>query len=110
VSAIVFQRACKMGLEGVVSKRLSAPYRSGPSTRLAQGEEPGQPGHGATSRGPLVMQPPRDYGWKAIESAPLDEEILRPDPHVLEAGARRGCQGRPSLWPGRTLRRFQAAP
>jgi hypothetical protein len=23
--------------------------------------------------------------------------FLRPDPHVLEAGARRGCQGRPSL-------------
>ena len=22
--------------------------------------------------------------------------FLRPDPHVLEAGARRGCQGRPS--------------
>src|SRR6516164_9740748 len=34
--------------------------------------------------------------------------FLRPDPHVLEAGAHRGCQGRPSLWPGRTLSRFQA--
>jgi bifunctional non-homologous end joining protein LigD len=29
--AAVFQHACKMGLEGIVSKRLSAPYRSGPS-------------------------------------------------------------------------------
>jgi hypothetical protein len=29
--ATIFQRACKMGLEGIVSKRLSAPYRSGPS-------------------------------------------------------------------------------
>jgi hypothetical protein len=36
--------------------------------------------------------------------------FLRPDPHVLEVGAHRGCQGRPSLWPGGTLRRFQAAP
>src|SRR6516225_9031559 len=36
--------------------------------------------------------------------------FLRPDPHVLEAGARRGCQGRPSLWPGGTLSRLQAAP
>src|SRR5277367_2759469 len=26
---VVFQQACKMGLEGIVSKRLSAPYRSG---------------------------------------------------------------------------------
>jgi ATP-dependent DNA ligase len=25
----VFQRACKMGVEGIVSKRLNAPYRSG---------------------------------------------------------------------------------
>jgi bifunctional non-homologous end joining protein LigD len=29
--AAIFQQACKMGLEGIVSKRLSAPYRSGPS-------------------------------------------------------------------------------
>jgi ATP-dependent DNA ligase len=29
--AVIFQQACKMGLEGFVSKRLSAPYRSGPS-------------------------------------------------------------------------------
>jgi bifunctional non-homologous end joining protein LigD len=27
----IFRHACKMGLEGIVSKRLSAPYRSGPS-------------------------------------------------------------------------------
>src|SRR6516162_385531 len=36
--------------------------------------------------------------------------FLRPDPQVLEAGARRGCQGRPSLPPGGTLSRLQAAP
>jgi bifunctional non-homologous end joining protein LigD len=29
--ATIFQHACRMGLEGIVSKRLSAPYRSGPS-------------------------------------------------------------------------------
>ena len=29
--AVAFLRACKMGLEGIVSKRLTAPYRSGPS-------------------------------------------------------------------------------
>ena len=36
--------------------------------------------------------------------------FLRPDPHVLHAGAHRGCQGRPSLCPCLTLRRLQAAP
>jgi hypothetical protein len=43
-----------MGLEGIVSKRLTAPYRSGPSRDLAQNQEPGQPRHGATSGGDLV--------------------------------------------------------
>jgi bifunctional non-homologous end joining protein LigD len=28
---LVFRQACAMGLEGIVSKQLSAPYRSGPS-------------------------------------------------------------------------------
>jgi bifunctional non-homologous end joining protein LigD len=28
---LVFRQACAMGLEGIVSKRLAAPYRSGPS-------------------------------------------------------------------------------
>jgi bifunctional non-homologous end joining protein LigD len=28
---MIFQQGCKLGLEGIVSKRLSAPYRSGPS-------------------------------------------------------------------------------
>ena len=27
----IFRQACRMGLEGIVSKRLRAPYRSGPS-------------------------------------------------------------------------------
>ena len=29
--AVVFGHACRMGLEGIVSKRVDAPYRSGPS-------------------------------------------------------------------------------
>jgi bifunctional non-homologous end joining protein LigD len=28
---LVFEQVCRMGLEGIVSKRLTAPYRSGPS-------------------------------------------------------------------------------
>ena len=31
--AIVFAHACKMGLEGIVSKRRDSPYRSGRSPR-----------------------------------------------------------------------------
>jgi hypothetical protein len=48
----IFRQACQMGLEGVVSKRLSAPYRSGPS----RDEEPRQPGDDPGARGRVVMQ------------------------------------------------------
>jgi bifunctional non-homologous end joining protein LigD len=34
---IVFRHACKLGLEGIVSKRKGSPYRSG--ARLAEDEE-----------------------------------------------------------------------
>ena len=40
--ATVFQQACRMGLEGVVSKRLSAPYRSGPSRDWLKVKNPGR--------------------------------------------------------------------
>src|SRR5262245_37251995 len=36
--------------------------------------------------------------------------FLRPDPHLVQAAARRGCQGRPSPCLGGTLHCFQAAP
>jgi bifunctional non-homologous end joining protein LigD len=39
----VFQHACKMGLEGIVSKRLSAPYRSGPSRDWIKVKNPDSP-------------------------------------------------------------------
>ena len=38
----VFAHVCRMGLEGIVSKRVDAPYRSGPSNGVAQDEEPGE--------------------------------------------------------------------
>jgi bifunctional non-homologous end joining protein LigD len=39
----VFQHACKMGLEGIVSKRLTAPYRSGPSRDWIKVKNPDSP-------------------------------------------------------------------
>ena len=41
--AVVFRHACKMGLEGIVSKRLSAPYRSGPSRDWIKVKNPESP-------------------------------------------------------------------
>jgi ATP-dependent DNA ligase len=41
--ATIFAQACKMGLEGIVSKRLSAPYRSGPSRDWIKVKNPDSP-------------------------------------------------------------------
>jgi ATP-dependent DNA ligase len=41
--ATVFQQACRMGLEGIVSKRLSSPYRSGPSRDWIKLKNPDSP-------------------------------------------------------------------
>jgi bifunctional non-homologous end joining protein LigD len=41
--AIIFRQACKRGLEGIVSKRLSAPYRSCPSWDWIKVKNPDSP-------------------------------------------------------------------
>jgi bifunctional non-homologous end joining protein LigD len=41
--ALLFMHACRMGLEGIVSKRLSAPYRSGRSTEWLKIKNPNSP-------------------------------------------------------------------
>jgi bifunctional non-homologous end joining protein LigD len=40
---LVFQQACAMGLEGIVSKRLTALYRSGPSRDWIKVKNPDSP-------------------------------------------------------------------
>jgi bifunctional non-homologous end joining protein LigD len=37
---LVFEHACRLGLEGIVSKRLDAPYRSGPSKVWLKSKNP----------------------------------------------------------------------
>jgi bifunctional non-homologous end joining protein LigD len=39
----IFRQACRMGLEGIVSKRLTAPYRSGPSRDWLKIKNPDSP-------------------------------------------------------------------
>jgi bifunctional non-homologous end joining protein LigD len=41
--AAIFRQACRMGLEGIVSKRLSAPYRSGQSRDWLKVKNPDSP-------------------------------------------------------------------
>jgi hypothetical protein len=40
---VVFRHACKMGLEGIVSKRLGSPYRSGRSRHWIKSKNPKHP-------------------------------------------------------------------
>jgi hypothetical protein len=42
-SELVFEQACKMGLKGIVSKRLSKPYQSGRSGHWLKIKNPGSP-------------------------------------------------------------------
>ena len=51
--AAVFPHACKIGLEGIVSKRVTAPYRSGPSRDRPKIKNPESP----------AMQRARDARW-----------------------------------------------
>jgi bifunctional non-homologous end joining protein LigD len=39
----IFQAICKLGLEGIVSKKLDAPYRSGPSRTWIKVKNPNAP-------------------------------------------------------------------
>jgi ATP-dependent DNA ligase len=39
----LFEAACKLGLEGIVSKKLDAPYRSGPSKTWIKIKNPKAP-------------------------------------------------------------------
>jgi hypothetical protein len=45
--AVVFRHACKLGFEGIVSKRLTASYRSGPSLDWLKVKNPDGAGAGA---------------------------------------------------------------
>jgi bifunctional non-homologous end joining protein LigD len=42
-SDIVYQQACKLGCEGIVSKRLGSPYRSGRSKHWVKVKNPAAP-------------------------------------------------------------------
>ena len=50
---IVYQKACKLGCEGIESKRLGSPYRSGRSKTVGEGQESCGTGSAAGSRGGL---------------------------------------------------------
>jgi hypothetical protein len=72
----IFSHACKLGLEGIVSKRKGSLYRSGRSPGLAQDEEPGCAGSEARGR--------RGLG-------PGTRALIVPPPFPLPLPDQRGC-------------------
>ena len=46
---IIFQHACKLGCEGIVSKRKASLYRSGPTRDWLKSKDPASEGRTATS-------------------------------------------------------------
>jgi hypothetical protein len=54
----VFEHVCRLGLEGVVSKRVDAPYRSGAVEDVAQGEEPAERSGAPGERGDMAIASP----------------------------------------------------
>jgi hypothetical protein len=53
--SLTLKQTSSLGLEGIVSKKLDAPYRSGPSKTWIKGKNPKSPGsppHGGAKAGP----------------------------------------------------------
>jgi bifunctional non-homologous end joining protein LigD len=67
---IVFRHACKLGFEGIVSKRLGSPYVSGRSRHWGQVEEPISAGGQAGSRRGLGQ---REMALKGVRVMPQFE-------------------------------------
>jgi ATP-dependent DNA ligase len=51
----VFEHACRLGLEGIVSKRLDSPYRSGPSKVWLKSKNPQVRSRAVRARGRLEL-------------------------------------------------------
>jgi ATP-dependent DNA ligase len=84
--ATVFRHACKLGLEGIVSKRLTAPYRSGASRDWIKVQKPGQSGDGAGTR---AFRPDGTMTGRRFPP-PWRADKIRPQPRLGRAGAHVG--------------------
>jgi bifunctional non-homologous end joining protein LigD len=54
----VFEHVCRLGLEGIVSKRVNAPLSERPVEDVGQDEEPGQRCGAPGARGGVALDPP----------------------------------------------------
>ena len=66
---IVFRRACKMGLEGIVSKRLGSRYRSGRTRDWLKFKNPQAPA--------VRREAEEDWGQREVEMTDADPWLFR---------------------------------
>jgi hypothetical protein len=91
---LVFQQACRMGLEGIVSKRLSKPYQSGPSRTGSRSRTRTAPPWCAIGRGTGRIEPITRHGDPA--APPLSATMARQKCHgIIGADARPNWQEQP---------------
>jgi bifunctional non-homologous end joining protein LigD len=57
---LVFAHACKLGLEGIVSKRRNSPYRSGRTPDWIKSKNPAAPAVRREGRGGLGLVHPKE--------------------------------------------------
>ena len=109
------RQACRLGAEGIVAKRVDAPYRSGPRRGLAQGQVPRPPGvrrrrlhhrrraagsawarccSACTGTAPLAYVGRVGTGWDARTGQVLRDALdpLRVDAAALRAAAERAAR------------------
>ena len=67
--AVVFQHACEMGLEGIVSKRLGSRYRSGRSPDWLKFKNPAAPAVKRRRRRIGLDDPAREIHWEERRTA-----------------------------------------
>lgn len=81
--ATVFEHVCRMGLEGIVSKRLDSPYRSGPSKMWLKSKNP----LSATTRRPGPRYRP-SANTSANRGRARSEQATAPDQHRPQSTSR----------------------
>ena len=64
----VFDHVCRMGLEGIVSKRVDAPYRSGPSKTWLKSKKSGERGGAPGARGGVALATPSGHQMRELGS------------------------------------------
>jgi bifunctional non-homologous end joining protein LigD len=66
--AIVYREACRLGCEGIVSKRLGSPYRSGRSVHWVKVKNPKAPA--------VRREAEEDWGGSRRQDTPTDRRCL----------------------------------